>query len=86
MSSDTVTDEAIASVTISVLTVLEEKDREHPLQGAGSLQLQPKSHAIILEGSIVMDKIRDLTQITSDSFNQSCSEWETKNWHHRCLV
>ncbi|XP_028439578.1 uncharacterized protein LOC114559221 [Perca flavescens] len=55
----TVTDGAIASVTVGVLTVLGEMDGE-PLPGPSSLELQPRSHAIILEGSIVMDNIPDL--------------------------
>ncbi|XP_076124803.1 uncharacterized protein LOC143104572 [Alosa pseudoharengus] len=59
---DTVTegDGAITSVTIGVLTVLGEIDSEHNFRGPSSFQFQPRSHAIILEGSIVMDNIPDL--------------------------
>ncbi|XP_067436755.1 uncharacterized protein [Thunnus thynnus] len=48
---ETTKDEAIDNVTVGVLTILSEDDPE-----------QPVSTAIVLEGGIVMDKIRDLPQ------------------------
>ena len=55
---DTASDEALAS-TIGVLTVLSE---DSPQQGHSSVHLQPISTAIVLEGGIVMDNIKDLPQ------------------------
>ena len=56
---DTASDEALAS-TIGVLTVLSENS---PQQGHSSVHLQPISTAIVLEGGIVMDNIKDLPVI-----------------------
>jgi len=59
---DTARDEALASVTVGVLTVLSEDGEDSPQPGPSSMHLQPISHAIVLEGGIVMDNIRDLPQ------------------------
>lgn len=56
---ETTRDEALAAVTVGALTVLSEHS---PQQDPNSIQLQPISTAIVLEGSIVMDNIKDLYQ------------------------
>lgn len=56
---DTTRDEAFASVTVGVLMVLSEDD---PRQDTNSTHLQSISTAIVLEGGIVMDNIKDFPQ------------------------
>ncbi|CAL8248183.1 unnamed protein product [Merluccius merluccius] len=56
---DTAKEEALASVTVGVLTVVNEDAQQ---QGLNAVHLQPISTAIILEGSTVMDNVRDFPQ------------------------
>lgn len=56
---DTERDEALASLTVGVLTALSE---DGPQQGPNPMHLQPISTAIVLEGGIVMDYFKDLPQ------------------------
>lgn len=51
-------EEALASVTVGVLTVIEDAQQ----QGPNAVHPQPISIAIILEGGIVMDNVRDFPQ------------------------
>ncbi|XP_042586781.1 uncharacterized protein LOC109096253 [Cyprinus carpio] len=57
--SDTARDEALECITVGVLTVVSE---DSPHEGQSSVDLQPISTAIILEGGIVMDHIKNLPQ------------------------
>ncbi|XP_060926459.1 uncharacterized protein LOC133000530 [Limanda limanda] len=57
--SDTARDEALECITVGVLTVVSE---DSPQEGPSSVDLQPISTAIILEGGIVMDRIKNLPQ------------------------
>ncbi|KAF3842534.1 hypothetical protein F7725_024485, partial [Dissostichus mawsoni] len=57
--SDTTRDEALSSVTVGVLTVLSE---DSPQEGPSSIQLEPISIDIVLEGGIVMEKIKNFPQ------------------------
>ncbi|XP_072568838.1 uncharacterized protein [Paramormyrops kingsleyae] len=57
--SDTAKVEARECITVGVLTVVSE---DSPHEGASSVDLQPISTAIILEGGIVMDRIKNLPQ------------------------
>lgn len=57
--SDTTRDEALECITVGVLTVVSE---DSPHEGQSSVDLQPISTAIILEGGIVMDHIKNLPQ------------------------
>ncbi|XP_073784338.1 uncharacterized protein si:ch211-131e11.16 [Danio rerio] len=57
--SDTERDEALECITVGVLTVVSE---DSPHEGQSSVDLQPISTAIILEGIIVMDHIKNLPQ------------------------
>ncbi|KAK0136717.1 Sterile alpha motif domain-containing protein 3 [Merluccius polli] len=59
MTPDTAKEEALASVTVGVLTVVNEDAQQ---QGLNAVHLQPISTAIILEGSTVMDNVRDFPQ------------------------
>ncbi|XP_034041248.1 uncharacterized protein LOC117523746 isoform X2 [Thalassophryne amazonica] len=52
------TKEALASVTVGVLIVMEDAQQ----QGPNAVHLQPISTAIILEGGTVMDNVRDFPQ------------------------
>lgn len=52
-------DEALECITVGVLTVVSE---DSPHEGQSSVDLQPISTAIILEGGIVMDHIKNLPQ------------------------
>ncbi|XP_058470214.1 uncharacterized protein LOC131444092 [Solea solea] len=54
---DTTRDETLASITVGVLTVLSE---DSPHSGPSSMDCQPISTAIVLEGGIVMDNVKDL--------------------------
>ncbi|KAJ4928310.1 hypothetical protein JOQ06_016102 [Pogonophryne albipinna] len=56
---DTTRDEALSSVTVGVLTVLSE---DSPQEGPSSMQLEPISTDIVLEGGIVMEKIKNFPQ------------------------
>lgn len=56
---DTEINEALASVTVGVLSVLSEDD---PPQGSSSVYLPPTSTAIVIEGNLVMDNIKDFPQ------------------------
>ncbi|KAF3851599.1 hypothetical protein F7725_013371, partial [Dissostichus mawsoni] len=56
---DTTRDEALSSVTVGVLTVLSE---DSPQEGPSSMQLEPISTDIVLEGGIVMEKIKSFPQ------------------------
>lgn len=56
---DTEINEALASVTVGVLSVLSEDD---PPQGSSSVYLHPTSTAIVIEGNLVMDNIKDFPQ------------------------
>lgn len=56
---DTAKEEVLASVTVGVLTVVSEDDQQ---QGPNAVHLQPISTAIVLEGSTVMDNVRDFPQ------------------------
>lgn len=56
---DTARDEALECITVGVLTVVSE---DSPHEGQSSVDLQPISTAIILEGGIVMDHIKNLPQ------------------------
>ncbi|KAI3376442.1 hypothetical protein L3Q82_016900 [Scortum barcoo] len=56
---DTAKEEALASVTVGVLTMVNEDPEQ---QGLNAVHLQPISTAIILEGSTVMDNVRDFPQ------------------------
>ncbi|KAF3833163.1 hypothetical protein F7725_026828, partial [Dissostichus mawsoni] len=56
---DTTRDEALSSVTVGVLTVLSE---DSPQEGPSSIQLEPISIDIVLEGGIVMEKIKNFPQ------------------------
>lgn len=56
---DTARDEALECITVGVLTVVSE---DSPHEGPSSVDLQPISTAIILEGGIVMDRIKNLPQ------------------------
>ncbi|KAJ4929883.1 hypothetical protein JOQ06_018903, partial [Pogonophryne albipinna] len=56
---DTTRDEALSSVTVGVLTVLSE---DRPQEGPSSMQLKPISTDIVLEGGIVMEKIKNFPQ------------------------
>uniref|UniRef100_G3NB54 Uncharacterized protein n=1 Tax=Gasterosteus aculeatus TaxID=69293 RepID=G3NB54_GASAC len=51
-------DEALECITVGVLTVVS----EDPHEGPSSVDLQPISTSIILEGGIVMDHIKNLPQ------------------------
>ena len=51
--------EALECFTVGVLTVVSE---DSPHEGQSSVDLQPISNAIILEGDIVMDNIKNLPQ------------------------
>lgn len=53
-------DQTLASVTVGVVTVVSEDD--FPL-GHSSTHLQPISTAIVLEGRIVMEDIKDLPHL-----------------------
>ncbi|KAK2836815.1 hypothetical protein Q7C36_014684 [Tachysurus vachellii] len=57
--SDTARDKALECITVGVLTVVSE---DSPHEGQSSVDLQPISTAIILEGGIVMDHIKNLPQ------------------------
>ncbi|KAJ4941840.1 hypothetical protein JOQ06_011714, partial [Pogonophryne albipinna] len=56
---DTTRDEALSSVTVGVLTVLSE---DSPQEGPSSIHLEPISTDIVLEGGIVMEKIKNFPQ------------------------
>lgn len=56
---DTARDEALECITVGVLTVVSE---DSPHEGQSSVDLHPISTAIILEGGIVMDHIKNLPQ------------------------
>ncbi|XP_054642912.1 uncharacterized protein LOC129187508 [Dunckerocampus dactyliophorus] len=56
---DKAKEEALASVTVGVLTVVNEDALQ---QGLNAVHLQQISTAIILEGSTVMDNVRDFPQ------------------------
>ncbi|KAJ4944983.1 hypothetical protein JOQ06_013522 [Pogonophryne albipinna] len=56
---DTTRDEALSSVTVGVLTVLSE---DSPQEGPSSMQLEPISISIVLEGGIVMEEIQNFPQ------------------------
>ncbi|XP_010795395.1 uncharacterized protein [Notothenia coriiceps] len=56
---DTTRDEALSSVTFGVLTVLSE---DSPQEGPSSMQLEPISTDIVLEGGIVMENIKNFPQ------------------------
>ncbi|KAK1903821.1 putative sugar phosphate/phosphate translocator, partial [Dissostichus eleginoides] len=56
---DTTRDEALSSVTVGVLTVLSE---DSPQEGPSSIHLKPISISIVLEGGIVMEKIKNFPQ------------------------
>ncbi|KAI4811147.1 hypothetical protein KUCAC02_014065, partial [Chaenocephalus aceratus] len=56
---DTTRDEALSSVTVGVLTVLSE---DSPQEGPSTMQLEPISTDIVLEGGIVMEKIKNVPQ------------------------
>ncbi len=56
---DTAKEEVLASVTVGVLTVVNEDAQQ---QGLNAVHLQPISTAIVLEGSTVMDNVRDFPQ------------------------
>ncbi|XP_047657946.1 uncharacterized protein LOC125139090 isoform X1 [Tachysurus fulvidraco] len=57
--SDTARDEALERISVGVPTVVSE---DSPQEGQSSVDLQPISTAIILEGGIVMDHIKNLPQ------------------------
>lgn len=56
---DTAKEEALVSVTIGVLTVVNQDAQQ---QGPNAMHLVPISTAIVLEGSTVMDNVRDFPQ------------------------
>ena len=56
---DTARDKALECITVGVLTVVSE---DSPHEGQSSVDLQPISTAINLEGGIVMDHIKNLPQ------------------------
>ncbi|KAI4805605.1 hypothetical protein KUCAC02_010209 [Chaenocephalus aceratus] len=56
---DTTRGEALSSVTVGVLTVLSE---DNPQEGPSSMQLEPISTDIVLEGGIVMENIKNFPQ------------------------
>lgn len=57
---DTAKKEALTSVTVGVLTVVNEDTQQ---QGLKAVHLQPISTAIILEGSTDMDNVGDFAQV-----------------------
>lgn len=56
---DTAKEEVLASVTVGVVTIVCQDDQQ---QGLNAVHLQPISTAIVLEGSTVMDNVRDFPQ------------------------
>ncbi|MEQ2198614.1 hypothetical protein XENOCAPTIV_015464 [Xenoophorus captivus] len=54
--ADTTEEEALTSLAVGVLTVVNEDAQQQRLN---AVHLQPISNAIILEGSTIMDNVRD---------------------------
>ncbi|MEQ2312081.1 hypothetical protein AMECASPLE_027324, partial [Ameca splendens] len=67
---DTAKEEAVASLTVEVMTVVNEDAQQ---RGLNAVHLQPISNAIILEGSTTTDNVRDFPQAVCLMFGLMCA-------------